>query len=91
MVVKADPDSMVKVLAVDKSVKLLREGNDITPNRVKLFHKYCFYLLLCSYHILCNYRAYSRIMIIILFVNMLSAHFVFECIANIKTDIHLLL
>ncbi|XP_060566096.1 CD109 antigen-like isoform X2 [Ruditapes philippinarum] len=34
LVVKADPDSMVKVLAVDKSVKLLGEGNDITPNRV---------------------------------------------------------
>lgn len=33
--VKADKDSLVNILAVDKSVILLAEGNDITPDRVK--------------------------------------------------------
>ena len=32
--VSADKDSVVNVLVVDKSVKLLKEGNDITPERV---------------------------------------------------------
>ena len=32
--VKADQGPMVNVLAVDKSVLLMAEGNDITPKRV---------------------------------------------------------
>lgn len=33
--VTADEGSMVKVLAVDKSVILMADGNDITPKRVR--------------------------------------------------------
>ena len=32
--VQAEPNSFIGILAVDKSVKLLRTGNDITYNKV---------------------------------------------------------
>jgi hypothetical protein len=33
---KADPNSQINVLAVDKSVLLLKTGNDITKDKVHL-------------------------------------------------------
>lgn len=44
--IKADPQSFVGLLAVDQSVKLLKEGNDITQNLVKFLSdlKYLFKL-----------------------------------------------
>lgn len=33
---KADPNSQINVLAVDKSVLLLKTGNDITKDKVNL-------------------------------------------------------
>ena len=36
LTVTADGGSKVNVLAVDKSVNLLRTGNDITPDRVSV-------------------------------------------------------
>ena len=32
--VRADPDSVVNILAVDQSVLLLKTGNDVTPEEV---------------------------------------------------------
>lgn len=44
--VKADPGSVVNILAVDRSVQLLASGNDITKQRVNiLFPFFCFDLL----------------------------------------------
>ena len=34
--VRADPDSVVNILAVDQSVLLLKTGNDVTPDEVSI-------------------------------------------------------